>query len=202
MQRGHEFNAVFERAERVVDRVENLVRAAHVDEAGHWAETEHACRGNVDVLVPDLKQVATGFRFYRPRFLYQSVDAVDEEGEGFAHAAQNEFQVVVFVEYFAGEEAKDVEGDFAVPVEAMIREEVRHVGRVVAVEFGGWDLFGERLWCRVEVDGDIELLMGGKDGPEKFIVIEATIGCIVDQAAHKVQFGDASVELFDSFLRV
>ena len=62
----------------------------------------------------------------------------------------------VLVEEFAAEEAEDVEGHFAVPVKAMVREEVADDRGVVAVKCRGDGGF-LREWLRrcVEVDRDV-----------------------------------------------
>ena len=68
--------------------------------------------------------MALGFRVGRPCLLHELVDPVDEEGQCLAHVAEEDFQVSVLVEEFACEETEDVQGHFAVPVEAVVGEEV------------------------------------------------------------------------------
>ena len=108
------------------------------------------------------------------------MNPIYKEGECFAHVAEQELQISVLVEELACKEAKDVQSDFAVPVETMIGKEVGHVGGIIAMKFWRWGAFRDRPRRGVKVHRDVERLMCGKDGPEELVVVEATVGGVVD----------------------
>lgn len=179
-----ELQALLVAAERVVDAVEDFIGAAHVDQAGHGGEAEHAGGRDVHVLVPDLEEVSFRFGGCGPGPLDELVDPVQLVRKHFSHVAEEHLEIRVDVEQFRCEEPNDVERDLCVPVEAVIRQERGHLRCIVAMERG---IAGQRVWCGMEIYGHVEPFVSSENRPEECVVVESTLGHIVHQGADKIQ---------------
>ena len=98
---------------RPIHAEQNAIKRRLTDQARKRREGEHPRRSHPDITRPDLAQAAP---LLRPtRFRLPNVDfAVEEEGEAFAHVADDELDGGELVEKAAVEEAEDVEAYFLV----------------------------------------------------------------------------------------